>query len=78
MVSYSKDDPKVLLSLRADEILAALASDQELAEKGGCTADEQDHALKQAQYDDCQFTLLNYHVQMLTKIQIQAHTCLPP
>lgn len=42
MVTYSKDDPKVLLSLRQAEILTALAADQELAAKGGCVPALQD------------------------------------
>lgn len=41
MVVYEKDDPKVLLSLRQADILAALASDQELAKNGGCVEDSQ-------------------------------------
>ncbi|KAI0377254.1 GCS-domain-containing protein [Hypomontagnella monticulosa] len=36
VVKYSKDDPKVLLSLRQADILKALANDEELADKGGC------------------------------------------
>lgn len=36
VVTYSKDDPKVLLSLRQAEILNALAEDQELIKQGGC------------------------------------------
>ncbi|KAI2605954.1 GCS-domain-containing protein [Hypoxylon fragiforme] len=36
VVKYSKDDPKVLLSLRQADILNALAADEELADKGGC------------------------------------------
>ncbi|ORY68824.1 glutamate-cysteine ligase [Pseudomassariella vexata] len=35
VVTYSKDDPKVLLSLRQADILTALAADEELAQKGG-------------------------------------------
>lgn len=35
-MKYSKDDPKVLLSLRQADILNALAADEELADKGGC------------------------------------------
>jgi glutamate--cysteine ligase catalytic subunit len=35
-VTYSKDDPKVLLSLRQADILTALAADEELVRKGGC------------------------------------------
>lgn len=46
VVTYSKDEPKVLLSLRQAEILDALASDAELAKKGGCTVDEQNSSLK--------------------------------
>ncbi|CAM1500972.1 Fc.00g101340.m01.CDS01 [Cosmosporella sp. VM-42] len=42
VVTYSKDDPKVLLSLRQAEILEALASDKELAKEGGCVPDLQD------------------------------------
>lgn len=33
-MTYSKDEPKVLLSLRQAEILKALAADKELAEAG--------------------------------------------
>ncbi|KAI4861628.1 GCS-domain-containing protein [Hypoxylon rubiginosum] len=36
VVKYSKDDPKVLLSLRQADILKALAADEELSDKGGC------------------------------------------
>ncbi|KAI1773379.1 GCS-domain-containing protein [Hypoxylon cercidicola] len=36
VVKYSKDDPKVLLSLRQADILKALANDEELSDKGGC------------------------------------------
>ncbi|KEY73745.1 hypothetical protein S7711_06322, partial [Stachybotrys chartarum IBT 7711] len=46
VVSFSEDDPKVLLSLRQAEILTALASDQVLAKEGGCVADLQDSGLK--------------------------------
>ncbi|KAH7326207.1 glutamate-cysteine ligase [Stachybotrys elegans] len=46
VVSYSEDDPKVLLSLRQAEILTALASDQELAKEGGCVPELQDSGLK--------------------------------
>jgi glutamate--cysteine ligase catalytic subunit len=46
VVTYDKDDEKVLLSLRQAEILTALASDQELAEAGGCTDDTIDDATK--------------------------------
>ena len=35
MVTYSQDDPKVLLSLRQADILTALAADEELSKKGG-------------------------------------------
>lgn len=42
VVTYSKDDPQVLLSLRQAEILTALAADQELAAKGGCVPALQD------------------------------------
>ncbi|ETS74917.1 Glutamate--cysteine ligase [Pestalotiopsis fici W106-1] len=35
VVTYEKDDPKVLLSLRQADILKALAADEELAAKGG-------------------------------------------
>ena len=42
VVTYAKDEPKVLLSLRQAEILAALAADQELAAKGGCVPALQD------------------------------------
>lgn len=33
-MTYSEDEPKVLLSLRQAEILTALAADKELAEAG--------------------------------------------
>ncbi|VUC20231.1 unnamed protein product [Clonostachys rosea] len=46
VVTYDKDDEKVLLSLRQAEILTALASDQELAEAGGCTDDTIDDTTK--------------------------------
>ncbi|KAI1401699.1 GCS-domain-containing protein [Hypoxylon fuscum] len=36
VVKYSKDEPKVLLSLRQADILKALANDEELSDKGGC------------------------------------------
>ncbi|CAJ2502378.1 Uu.00g097720.m01.CDS01 [Anthostomella pinea] len=36
VVTYSKDDPKVLLSLRQADILTALAADEELSTQGGC------------------------------------------
>ncbi|KAH8893235.1 glutamate-cysteine ligase [Thozetella sp. PMI_491] len=42
VVTYSKDDPKVLLSLKQAEILEALANDKDLAAKGGCVPDLQD------------------------------------
>ena len=42
MVTYSKEDPKVLLSLRQAEILEALASDKELAKEGGCVPELQE------------------------------------
>ena len=42
MVTYSKDDPKVLLSLKQAEILTALADDKELAAKGGCVPELQE------------------------------------
>ena len=41
VVTYDKDDPHVLLSLRQADILKALAEDQELSEKGGCVPDLQ-------------------------------------
>ena len=49
MVTYKEGERKVKLSLRQAEILDALASDAELAKKGGCTADQQDPDLKQTQ-----------------------------
>ncbi|KAF4122660.1 glutamate--cysteine ligase catalytic subunit, partial [Geosmithia morbida] len=49
VVTYAKDEPKVLLSLRQAEILDALASNHDLAEKGGCTSDKNDSNLKQKQ-----------------------------
>lgn len=36
VVEYSKDEAKVLLSLRQADILTALAADEELSHKGGC------------------------------------------
>jgi glutamate--cysteine ligase catalytic subunit len=36
VVTYSKDDPKILLSLRQADILEALANDKALSGKGGC------------------------------------------
>ncbi|KAI1380997.1 GCS-domain-containing protein [Hypoxylon crocopeplum] len=36
VVKYSKDESKVLLSLRQADILKALAADEELSDKGGC------------------------------------------
>lgn len=42
VVTYSKDEPKVLLSLRQAEILTALAADKELAKEGGCVPALQD------------------------------------
>ncbi|KAI5927476.1 glutamate-cysteine ligase [Camillea tinctor] len=42
VVTYSKDDPKVLLSLRQADILKALAADEELSTKGGCVPALQD------------------------------------
>lgn len=41
VVTYSKDDPHVRLSLRQAEILEALADDSALAAKGGCVPDLQ-------------------------------------
>lgn len=49
VVTYKEGERKVKLSLRQAEILDALASDAELAKKGGCTADQQDPDLKQTQ-----------------------------
>ena len=46
VVTYDKNDQKVLLSLRQAEILTALASDAELAKEGGCVADMNDPSLK--------------------------------
>jgi len=37
VVTYSKDDPKILLSLRQADILEALASDKALS-KDGCNS----------------------------------------
>lgn len=42
MVTYSKDEPVVKLSLRQADILHALAQDEELASNGGCVPDLQD------------------------------------
>lgn len=44
VVTHSKDDPRVLLSLRQADILEALASDTNLAAKGGCVPALQDVA----------------------------------
>lgn len=41
-MKYSKDDPKVFLSLRQADILTALAADEELSDKGGCVPALQD------------------------------------
>jgi len=45
-VTYSKDDPKVLLSLRQADILKALESDKELVKQGGCTEGHHDASRK--------------------------------
>ncbi|KAK0616072.1 glutamate-cysteine ligase-domain-containing protein [Bombardia bombarda] len=42
VVTYSKDDPRVLLSLRQADILTALANDKSLSGKGGCVPELQD------------------------------------
>ena len=42
VVTYSEDDPHVLLSLRQADILNALASDASLSAKGGCVPALQD------------------------------------
>lgn len=42
MVVHSKDKDEVLLSLRQADILEALASDSNLAAKGGCVPALQD------------------------------------
>lgn len=39
VVIYSKDDPKVLLSLRQADILTALANDESLSARGGVVPD---------------------------------------
>ncbi|KAM7220005.1 glutamate--cysteine ligase [Rhypophila decipiens] len=39
VVTYSKNDPKVLLSLRQADILKALANDEALSARGGCVPD---------------------------------------
>ncbi|KAF7547229.1 hypothetical protein G7046_g9061 [Stylonectria norvegica] len=54
VVTYSKDDPKVMLSLRQAEILEALAEDQELAKEGGCVPALQDenHQVKKSKYGE--------------------------
>lgn len=44
VVTHSKDDPRVLLSLRQADILEALASDTNLTAKGGCVPALQDVA----------------------------------
>lgn len=41
-MTYSKDEPKVLLSLRQADILKALANDEELSTKGGCVPNLQE------------------------------------
>lgn len=41
VVTYSEDDPKVLLSLRQADILTALANDASLCVKGGCVPELQ-------------------------------------
>lgn len=41
VVKYTKDDPKVTLSLRQAEILLALAEDEKLQDKGGVVPDLQ-------------------------------------
>ncbi|KAK1831600.1 putative glutamate--cysteine ligase [Podospora conica] len=42
VVTYSEDDPKVLLSLRQADILTALANDASLSAEGGCVPELQD------------------------------------
>lgn len=42
VVTYAKDEPKVLLSLRQADILKALAADEDLTAKGGGVPDLQD------------------------------------
>lgn len=42
VVTYDKEDPRVLLSLRQADILDALANDAVLAAQGGCTAEQTD------------------------------------
>ncbi|KAF6833962.1 glutamate-cysteine ligase [Colletotrichum plurivorum] len=44
VVTYSKDEPKVRLSLRQAEILTALAESPDLAKEGGCVPELQDIA----------------------------------
>ncbi|KJZ78733.1 Glutamate--cysteine ligase [Hirsutella minnesotensis 3608] len=46
VVNYSKDDPKVLLSLRQAEILTALAADKTLCQNGGGVPELQDEPLQ--------------------------------
>lgn len=41
VVVYSKDDPKVLVSLRQADILKALANDEDLVAQGGGVPDLQ-------------------------------------
>ncbi|GKT90709.1 glutamate-cysteine ligase [Colletotrichum tofieldiae] len=48
VVTYSKDEPKVRLSLRQAEILTALAESPDLAKEGGCVPDLQDVARKES------------------------------
>ena len=71
VVTYAKDEPKVLLSLRQAEILAALASDHDLAKEGGCTAEQQNSELKQAQYGShsCQSVL---STNLIFKVQTRS------
>ena len=46
VVTYTKDNEKVYLSLRQAEILKALATDKDLAKDGGCVPALQDTVCK--------------------------------
>ncbi|KXH32970.1 glutamate-cysteine ligase, partial [Colletotrichum nymphaeae SA-01] len=48
VVTYSKDEPKVRLSLRQAEILTALAESPDLAKEGGCVPELQEVAREQS------------------------------
>ncbi|ODA83736.1 hypothetical protein RJ55_02251 [Drechmeria coniospora] len=52
VVTYSENDPKVLLSLRQAEILKALAADKDLAAKGGCVSPVDGDVVAKPKYVD--------------------------